>query len=589
MAYARRIYIGKQDYTTRVDQCSFDWIKEGGCNTCNLVIAQAAFDDYLGIEIGEIIDIRYDTSTSTRWFYGSVAEVTTDINGGLSISGVGTKATLGEIFPLGRYGTKVSMGTPSGLAALASEVGGQLAAATYTYCVSAVDDTGETLCSSTVTGTVVGSTGKVDLSWTNLTLANGYRIYRGTANPWVYWETSENAFTDDGTSSGTSIAALPASDTSSSPNIVSAYLDDIVDDLLDRYLPSDLGTGTLTGGDDFQIDDYDLKEGEASLLDVLSALAEIGGPEIAWGVDQNGDVYFKDEATSPTFTLRVGRDGQTANVVTATTRRRSRDGVTAVRIEGNDELKDPQREIEIQDRIGDSDDWPDTQATAGKEWWKGGANYKFTSKVTATQATIGETSASLTQAYAGAQSFVELVPEIITLKRMALSWNGASYDIEPPFTEAIIAKHLQRINDRINYIRTLRNATVGDFENMTRRNNVVRYLPGVKTPALAKIAASNFTAKYKAVPDQWTITVEGLDTLLVPGVDLIRFYTQSGKSYDLSIQSVSYTFESTVVAQLQCGDADFSEEKEEIEQKKVVQKIVHKRTPLNVWTPYRSE
>lgn len=590
MAYARNIYIGGKSYSTVAEQCTFDWVKEGGCNSCTIVIPAAAFDDYLGIEIGETIDIRYGHGANTRWFYGFVAEVQTDLNGGLTISGVGTKTKLGEIFPLGRYGTEVSMGTPTGLAALAYETGGQLSAATYTYRVSAVDDAGETLCSSTVTGIISGSTGKVDLSWNNLTAATGFRVYRGTANPFVYWETSENSFTDDGTSAGTSISAIPSSDTSNSPTISSAFVDDVITNLLTTYLPSEIGIGTITGGSDFELDDYDLKDGSASLLDVLSALADIVGPEIAWGVDQNGDVYFRAESTSPTFTLRVGRDGQTSNVVTASTRTKSRDGVTAVRIEGEDELSDPQREIELKDRIGSSDDWADTATVAGKGWWKAGANYRFTSKVSASQANITEASSALTAPYSTVSNFVTLAPEVIALKRVALEWNADTnqYDIRPPFTEAIIVKHLQRINNKINYVRSLRNSSIAAFENMSRRKPVVRYLPGVKTPALAKIAASNFTTKFTPVPDQWNITVEGLDTLLVPGVDLIRFYTQSGKSYDLSIQSVSYNFESTVVANLVCGDADFDEERENAEIQKVVQKVVHKSVPKNVWAPFGS-
>lgn len=590
MAYARSIYIGRQDFSATAASCQFDWVKEGGANTCTINIPSAALDNFLNIDIGDTIDIRYGIGQSTRWWYGLVAEMTTDVNNGLTISGVGNKVRLGEIFPLGRYGTEVSMGTPSNLAALASETGGQLAAGTYTYRVSAVDDAGETLCSSTTGGTISGSTGKVDLTWDNLTAATGFRVYRGTADPFTYWETSENSFTDDGTSAGTSISAIPVSDTSNSPTIASAYVDDVITDLLSTYLPSDITVSSITGGSTFELDDYDLKDGSASLLDVLGALAEIVGPEISWGCDENGKVYFVAENETVTDTYYVGKDGQTTNVVTSISRRKSRDGVTSVRIEGNDELKDPQREIELKDRIGSTDDWPETRLISGAEWWKAGGNYKFSDSVPSTQSSIPEDVTTLTQAYASSSSYVTLVPELMTLKRMALTWNSGTnqYDVTPPFTSAIIVKHIQRINNRISYIRALRNAGVSDLENMNRRKTVVRYLPGVKTPALAKIAASNFTAKYSPVPDQWTITIEGLDTLLVPGVDLIRLYTQSGRHYDLSIQSASYTFESTVVGSLQCGDADFDEDKEKEENKKVLQKVVHREQTRGVWEPYRS-
>lgn len=55
--------------------------------------------------------------------------------------------------------------------------GGTLAAATYTYEVTAVDANGETTPSSTVTATTTGSTGSVSLTWHQTAIGCTYNVY----------------------------------------------------------------------------------------------------------------------------------------------------------------------------------------------------------------------------------------------------------------------------------------------------------------------------------------------------------------------------------------------------------------------------
>ena len=72
--------------------------------------------------------------------------------------------------------------TPTGLAAVASDTGGQLATGTYFYKVAARNINGETLASGEVSVAVTGPAGKVTLSWDAVPGATSYRVYRGTAS-----------------------------------------------------------------------------------------------------------------------------------------------------------------------------------------------------------------------------------------------------------------------------------------------------------------------------------------------------------------------------------------------------------------------
>ncbi|MCA1571255.1 MAG: baseplate J/gp47 family protein [Chloroflexi bacterium] len=73
------------------------------------------------------------------------------------------------------------LAAPTGLAGTPSASGGTLATATYRYVVTAFDGAGETVGSGVVAVAVVGPAGSVNLSWTAVANAAGYRVYRGTA------------------------------------------------------------------------------------------------------------------------------------------------------------------------------------------------------------------------------------------------------------------------------------------------------------------------------------------------------------------------------------------------------------------------
>jgi hypothetical protein len=120
---------------------------------------------------------------------------------------------------LGVNVTYAAMGTPSGLAVGAATAGGSLtASAVYKYKVTAIDSAGgETAASSEASGTVGASgTQTLPVTWTAVTGASGYRVYRtaanGAANSEVYLTTVlTNSFTDTG--SLTAGTATPPSTT----------------------------------------------------------------------------------------------------------------------------------------------------------------------------------------------------------------------------------------------------------------------------------------------------------------------------------------------------------------------------------------
>jgi hypothetical protein len=71
--------------------------------------------------------------------------------------------------------------TPTGVGTSTATTGGQLAAATYGYRVSAVNEYGETTASTTVTRVTTGTTSTVTVSWTAVVGATAYRIYGRTS------------------------------------------------------------------------------------------------------------------------------------------------------------------------------------------------------------------------------------------------------------------------------------------------------------------------------------------------------------------------------------------------------------------------
>lgn len=114
-------------------------------------------------------------------------------------------------FPLGAIaptsGTPLNVMSTVGAIAVVGTVtatpalGGTLTDATpYYYKVTALNATGETTGSPEATATTASPNLSIALSWTAITGATSYRVYRGTApsGESVYFSTGTNSFTDVG-------------------------------------------------------------------------------------------------------------------------------------------------------------------------------------------------------------------------------------------------------------------------------------------------------------------------------------------------------------------------------------------------------
>jgi len=69
---------------------------------------------------------------------------------------------------------------PPALTATHAGTGGTFAAGTYFHAITAVNANGETVKSNDTTSVLTGSTSSVTLTWPQVDLATGYKVYRGT-------------------------------------------------------------------------------------------------------------------------------------------------------------------------------------------------------------------------------------------------------------------------------------------------------------------------------------------------------------------------------------------------------------------------
>ena len=100
-------------------------------------------------------------------------------------------------------------------APVGSTTGGALPAGTYFYKVTALGLHGETIGSNEVSVTTTGGTSSVALSWTAITGAASYRVYRGTAAgaESIYFAATGATFTD--VNGASTAGTVPTTDTSS--------------------------------------------------------------------------------------------------------------------------------------------------------------------------------------------------------------------------------------------------------------------------------------------------------------------------------------------------------------------------------------
>jgi hypothetical protein len=617
--YARKIEIGDRNFTSKVNTCSFNWDRLGGCKNASLTIEEAAFDDFMDIDIGDKVEIMYGTSSASRWWIGAVAELETSLPTGLSVQCIGLFVLMEDIKVIGRFGSEVETKAVLGLASSVDDSSGELTAATYKYQVTTTDGKGETLVGLVeeagddyVEDTVTGSTNTITISWDAAQGAQGYRVYRtaDAESTWVYFDVSDLSFEDDGTTTGTETDGPPDTATSWVPTIEDFDVDDVVKYLLTNFLPSDLSyeAADITSGATVELDDYDLMNGDATLLDVISTLADIAG-DTAWGVDEDGKVYFKpgDDDYTTGHTLKVGKEATGfATYVKGASRRKTRDGVSNVKIEGEPALDDGSvnagetltinfAELFGNDLPIENDDYvnifygPVTSGLPGGTTGGGVINVFFNSEA---GLNIYGTAAAIPLFDPATVDYFKTGGELKTEEDME-----DDFFLAPCLYDVWILLHKDKLHIDVLATRVLRQVNLqidafkrknsSRFDGSFRGREILRYSPGIKTADLATMAAMSSLERWGTAPDTWNISLDEVTELLIPGQGGIRLYTQGGKRYDLAVQSVSYTFGESTHASISAGDREYTPEEELKDVSKAVAKISRHKPLHQKWIPYR--
>ncbi len=104
--------------------------------------------------------------------------------------------------------------------------GGTITAGTYRYAVTAINAVGETLISNEQTIVTTGSTSTVTVTWTAVTAATGYNLYKttagGGAGTELKYKTVGLVTTDIDTAPGAPSGAIPTSNTAFNPGVYAA-------------------------------------------------------------------------------------------------------------------------------------------------------------------------------------------------------------------------------------------------------------------------------------------------------------------------------------------------------------------------------
>jgi phage gp36-like protein len=123
---------------------------------------------------------------------------------------------------------------------VAAHTGGSLTGTSY-YVVTALNNRGETILSNEITYTVAGGNATARLSWTQVSLATSYKIYKSATSgsyisPCLLKQTTALTFDDDGTISTLLTGAPPTDASMPDPTIVTGILTKV-----DREIDSKAG------------------------------------------------------------------------------------------------------------------------------------------------------------------------------------------------------------------------------------------------------------------------------------------------------------------------------------------------------------
>lgn len=578
--YTRRAFIGGVDFTDSLSTIRFSW-NQNGCDKATLMIASAAFDETFGIEQEQDVKINYQgTSGTNRWWRGIVEELETAIDGGLTIQCSGTKVFLSEIIPSGRFGTLVETTLPDDVdvneGAAATGAPG-VPQTRHIIAVTAVDAEGETVEGTRIAGHSGGTLSgvgvwvftpsaenkRLTISWVASTNgATGYNVYINpsttpndpddllSVNGMVVFSVVGTSFVIDGSRTGEGkdfpfTIANGISATAITPTIANTKIENVVNYLLNTFLPDELTKGTIEIGTlNIDLDYYDLQDNSADLQRVLDALVAISG-DVQWYVDEDNTIHFREKSTtiasSRKFVIKdVGVVLSTANnSLVGASRRQTRDGITTVKIVSTEVLEQGK-------------DASNTEL---------GVVWDSTTEPTSIDSSYIRSTTDPRMISTARKKGGTVIPSLPTLSWMETNYGDLQAWLNdfPSLRTVWISRTLWDEEGSLNSIlRAIRSymGYGGGTQILSRPRVIVKEFAGVRTAPLAAKTVINWITRKSPNPIRWTLVVENLDStmLVVPGQGNIQLTTQQGTRYQIPVQSISYEFDEAVRMTLICGD-----------------------------------
>ena len=604
--YTRTITVGGVDFTGVFTTIQFTWDWEIGCDTATLTIDGLAFDDTLGIEEDDDVDIRYGTAEADRWWRGIVTEIKSTLKGQLVIGCTGTRIQLKKVIPTGVFGTKVT--TAAGTDLLITEGTADTNAPgaeqnKMLVVVTSIDAEGETFGAALKSGqggathstpdviyalhTVSAADKKITVTWVAGANASGYRVYLNksvttpadadftSAGGMLRFDVVGTSWVYDGSQTGDA-ASFPfnvaADATALTATIVATQIEDIVNHFFDNILPADISKGTVDIGtlnEDVEFMDY--RESGESLDEILDGLVMLTG-DVHWWVDEDNAIHFTELNGTSIKTFTLGEDtgdiSNSSDLLATLSRAESADGISHVKVEG-----------EVEFEGGEDNCRKGVTWAAGTKILVVGsgrnprmADPRFHSIAPLSTGTVtipnGSTKTFITD-YANLAAWLADFPNqewIYTVTDQATA------------SDAFITRYLDKLADK-TFLK------VGDTKSRTfaaKSRVIILRVPGATSVTDAGKAAANWLLRRDVNPVVWSLSIEVMATLFKPGEGLITIITDQGVQYDLEIRKISYTFGESVFATFQCGDDEIPPEKEEENNKKAFKRLsFSKRIPQN--------
>ena len=594
--YDHSVTIGGRTFTELATEITSKRELMGGCTEASMLIPDAPFDDFLGIEIEDVVIIKWDSTSP--WWRGIVVDLDTSSSGsgdgGLRISCSGIARTLlAEVDPVGLFGSTIGLAAPAAVTSAEVSGTGTIGEGLHEYYVFCGDskgfffvDSGVSVAKTTTTIATVGDSdpaaqspeyivaAHIAVTITNVEKATRYRVYKafyadmigaavglghdvgtgGSPTIYHYVDVSNNAFIDDGQldwESENSVAILPTTPTSILATISDYDVQSVVKHLVDTHYNAGYAAAKITAGDTTNIEELNLNEDDAMLDEILDTLAGLIG-DTFWGVDAEGEVYFKPRVIATgslsskivkTFTEGAQLDLATmhtddiTDVLTTVSRSATRDGATEVQIVPTGKTRAEllaRRNLEL----------AKGNATALTRWntaidRSAPKNDPLRKRMNITSSTPIETDpTTFFSSFASATALEATYP--------GLGW---LYRQRTELGDTKVQEILETIRDK------MQPTTARPF-NGPRRRGVNIPLRGLRGERDLTLHAVNTMRKMQAATGRWAINAVRVAIEFKPGEHLVAIRTLKGTRYVMEVQEVTVTFGDDCVVSISCGEDD---------------------------------